>query len=896
MKAKHLRILLLNLISLLLWQNASAALWFEDGITNAVGSNLGAAAPYSGGNARIIITSGNLAYPGLADPAPAGNQFTITGGTSSGKSYLTITASAITSGSVYYAFLVQCTTLPTSEKVLTSLLTTASVGGSTDALAVYTKPSGANYVLGLRKNGVSTTFAASPMILSLNTTYLVVVKYTFNTGSGTDDAGSLYINPAPVGTEPATPEVTLTGGTDATGIQFCGWINQSGGNGTWLFDTLRVGSTWTDVTQSGGSVAPTPAPVITQTLLVPQGLILRGTNGPASSPYQVLASTNLALPATNWPAISTNAFDGGGHFDSTNPVAPGLARQFFRLLVGGALPPSITTQPRSQTVAVNADATFTVIAAGTGPLTYRWFFNTNTPVGVNSQVFTLSSAQTNDVGTYSVIVTNNFGAITSAFAALTVREPIPGSPQFNLVGFGEGTTGGGVIPDTDPAYRKVYTPLEFCQAIYAANKEQGVKVIEIMNDLDLGWKEIGADAQAVGALTDGSSVVKLHPKLLTTGVSGCYINPKHGGLTIFSANGSAIRHCGWGVKATANIIIRNLKFDEYWEWDEQGKGQYDKNNWDFIALSSGGGTVDHVWIDHCTFTLAYDGLADNKGGVSSVTYSWCKYAGDDGATNPNSFVRQQINALETNMSAYAMYNFLRTRGFSVEDIVQVLQGSKKGTAVGETSLNPVNTNASITFHHNWFNNMWDRHPRLAGGQVHKYNCYVYCTDVLAARRMRDARVAAMSADDQYTMENTYSFKPSINGSISTEDGAMLVEKSVYIDNNYPLRNNQTDPSNPIYTGKIKALDTIYSYLETDGSTTYVRGNSTDPGNPLGPFQDLDIKPFCWNTNAATPNGQLPYTATMDDPAQVQAIVTSPTSGAGAGVLTWAKTNWLKTTY
>src|SRR6185312_67901 len=41
---------------------------------------------------------------------------------------------------------------------------------------------------------------------------------------------------------------------------------------------------------------------------------------------------------------------------------------------------------------------------------------------------------------------------------------------------------------------------------------------------------------------------------------------------------------------------------------------------------------------------------------------------------------------------------------------------------------------------------------------------------------------------------------------------------------------------------------------------------------------------------------LPYTYTPDDPAQLQAIVTSPTAGAGAGVLTWAKTNWLVTTY
>jgi hypothetical protein len=115
---------------------------------------------------------------------------------------------------------------------------------------------------------------------------------------------------------------------------------------------------------------------------------------------------------------------------------------------------------------------------------------------------------------------------------------------------------------------------------------------------------------------------------------------------------------------------------------------------------------------------------------------------------------------------------------------------------------------------------------------------------------------------------------------------VLVEKSVYIDCITPLRNNQTDPANPVYTGKIKTLDTIYQFDDP-----VVRGNSTDPGNPLGPFQ-APVIAFSWNL----PGNQLPYACHMDDPSQLQAIVTSPTGGAGAGVLTWAKTNWLATSY
>jgi len=60
---------------------------------------------------------------------------------------------------------------------------------------------------------------------------------------------------------------------------------------------------------------------------------------------------------------------------------------------------------------------------------------------------------------------------------------------------------------------------------------------------------------------------------------------------------------------------------------------------------------------------------------------------------------------------------------------------------------------------------------------------------------------------------------------------------------------------------------------------------------MGPFQ-APIIAFSWNL----PGNQLPYSYTPDDPAQLQAIVTSPTAGAGAHVLTWAKTNWLMTAY
>jgi pectate lyase len=558
--------------------------------------------------------------------------------------------------------------------------------------------------------------------------------------------------------------------------------------------------------------------------------------------------------------------------------------------------PVITTQPVRQTVTLGSNATFSVVATGTAPLAYQWKWNGDVIPGATSATYTVVGVAADDVGNYSVTVSNSVGSVTSVSVALAIGTPTAFS-KYNLYGFaaqGTPTTGGGVIPETDPAYRKVTTPLEFAAAIRAANKVAGsVKVIEIMNDLNLGWNEVGADVLTMDSTPFSQPVApKLHPVLLASGVSTVQISPRNGaGLTIFSANGATIRHASWSIKNSTNIIIRNLKFDELWEWDEESKGDYDKNNWDFIVLGVGGGSVSRIWIDHCTFTKAYDGIIDTKGGTSNVTYSWNTYVGDDGATNPNSFVRKQVAALEANPGSYSMYNFLRTRGFSVEDIVQILQGPDKTTAIGELSLDPVNVNATVTFHHQLYLNTWDRLPRLAGGTAHNYNIYVDDAGVLAARRLRDARFAAMSPTDQATFTNNYNFKPPINGSISTEDGALLVEKSVYIDCLWPLRNNQTDPTNPIYTGKIMATDTIYLFHQTNGTTTYVRGNSTDAGNPLGPFQ-APIKPFSWNT----PDGTAPYTLppeAYDDPADLATVIEA---GAGSGVLTWSKENWLKTSY
>lgn len=579
--------------------------------------------------------------------------------------------------------------------------------------------------------------------------------------------------------------------------------------------------------------------------------------------YSVVVS-NLAGTVTSSDAVLNV---------NTNPVAP-----------------SFTSQPISAIVLAGNTATFSASVIGTQPISFQWNINGTPIAGANSNVLTLINVQLSDDGNYTLTASNNVGSATSQAALLTVtpRVPVPNS-AYNLVGFGQSNPGGGVISDNNTSlWYHVYTATDLAVAL----NSKTVKVIEIMNDLNLGYTEIPSAAKATSEPFRASpNSPLLHPVLLQTGVSVVDIQKKTG-LTIFSANGSTIRHCKLNVKNCSNIIIRNLRFDELWEWDESSKGGYKENDWDFITLGDGD-AVTNIWIDHCTFTKSYDGNIDTKSGCNNLNFSWCKYTGDDGATNPNSFVWQQINSLELNPSAYTMYNFLRSNGFSTTDIVTICQGHIKTMLVGQSDLDSQNATLTGTYQHNWFINCGQRLPRLRAGNVHFYNNYVDDTLALAAQRMRNQRADAMPVANQGTLNNTYDFQSYINGTTSTENGATLVERSVYLDCGTPLRNNETDPSKPAYTGKIMALDSIYHFDNSDSTTTDYRGDSTNaPGSTyFGPIQ-APVIAFSWNLTG----GQLAYAYYPDDAGQVQSIVTDPLQGAGAGVLTWNKTNWLATSY
>ncbi len=86
-------------------------------------------------------------------------------------------------------------------------------------------------------------------------------------------------------------------------------------------------------------------------------------------------------------------------------------------------PPAISTQPQSLSINQGSNATFTVAAAGTLPLSYQWRFNSTNIAGATASSYTRFNAQPGDAGTYAVVVSNSVGSVTSSNAILSFNVP-----------------------------------------------------------------------------------------------------------------------------------------------------------------------------------------------------------------------------------------------------------------------------------------------------------------------------------------------------------------------------------------------------------------------------------------------------------------------------------------
>jgi invasion protein IalB len=289
--------------------------------------------------------------------------------------------------------------------------------------------------------------------LAAGTTYYYQVRSTDSKGTHGQSGGHKFstagfslsgtINPATGGNGAA---LTLSGAasTTTTADSSGNYIFSGLPNGTYTVVPSHAGYTFIPSSQSmtvnGANVAgvnftdsaAAVAPTITtqpgnQTVTAGQTatftVVAAGT-APLSYQWQKSGVNITGAASASYTTPVTTTADGGASFAVVvNNTAGTVTSSAATLTVNtAAVAPTITTQPGNQTVTAGQTATFTVVAAGTAPLSYQWQKNGVNIAGATSASYTTAATTTADGGaSFDVVVSNTAGTVTSAAATLTVN-------------------------------------------------------------------------------------------------------------------------------------------------------------------------------------------------------------------------------------------------------------------------------------------------------------------------------------------------------------------------------------------------------------------------------------------------------------------------------------------
>ncbi len=161
--------------------------------------------------------------------------------------------------------------------------------------------------------------------------------------------------------------------------------------------------------------------------------------GSAPLTYQWYKDTR-PIDGANGPELTLSpvlAADAGSYqLKVSNPVSTEVASRSAVLTVTGT-PVTITDpmQPADQTVGEGGSVTFTVVAAGSAPLSYQWFKGVDPIPEATNASYTIASVRMDDAGAYRVVVSNPLpSSATSRTARLTVTADQTGPFVVSVVG------------------------------------------------------------------------------------------------------------------------------------------------------------------------------------------------------------------------------------------------------------------------------------------------------------------------------------------------------------------------------------------------------------------------------------------------------------------------------
>jgi hypothetical protein len=135
-------------------------------------------------------------------------------------------------------------------------------------------------------------------------------------------------------------------------------------------------------------------------------------------------------------------------------------------------------------------------------------------------------------------------------------------------------------------------------------------------------------------------------------------------------------------------------------------------------------------VDHCDFEQAYDGMVDIKGGSDYVTVSWCV--------------------------------------FRTQQKCSLVGASDNSGDVDRGHLN-------VTFHHNWYQDVAERLPRMRFGNAHVFN--LYCVN-LGGKGIQSTAGAATLVENAYFLRPQSDSYPTIEANGGPTGAVKVVNSTI----------------------------------------------------------------------------------------------------------------------
>ncbi len=399
-----------------------------------------------------------------------------------------------------------------------------------------------------------------------------------------------------------------------------------------------------------------------------------------------------------------------------------------------------------------------------------------------------------------------------------------------------------------------YSTVTYTQTL---NNAPSIKVIEIANDMDLGYNLISSVSQGLASSWDnknrlaGKTDIYADSDMQTAGISKININ-KYNDLIIYSKNGSKLTHCGFNVSACKDVKFDNIEMDEMWMWEDSNStsptqtiGDYDAFGWAYFKI----GFSENITITHCTFGKSFDGQIDYSNpfyqsmgtysnapyegtGNNGLTVSFCDFKA--GSDNEDGYLYRMMDKIENEYQVYAAnktgysytnkscryYFTLRDQGLTFDDILYgIAIPQKKAFLWGDSGDSYLyNKYLNATLCNCTIKNIEDRLPKVRGGMAYVYNVLVDNTEYLKyVPKLKSVSLG----------NSKYKLAGVSQGILAGLDASIYLESVEYRGISSYLKNNDSLPSSD------KRYPTVNGgYMIKNSIIGDKQGSSTDSTNPF----------------------------------------------------------------